>query len=196
MKSIKDISCQEYVINKSKFYSYAYPVFNDDDTKKIIEKLRIEYSDATHVCFAYVLDSPKVEKCSDDGEPVGTAGKPLLELIKKKDLHNLLLVVVRYFGGIKLGAGGLIRAYTTAGKLALDSAEMVEYDLLSKYKIYTSYENLSRVCNVAQSVGYKIFTIDYVAPYVVCLCEDECAGMKNIDGVRIEKIGSEYVCRK
>ena len=119
-----------------------------------------------------------------------------MELIKKKDLHNLLLVVVRYFGGIKLGAGGLIRAYTTAGKLALDSAEMVEYDLLSKYKLYTSYENLSRVCNIAQSVGYKIFTIDYVAPYVVCLCEDECAGMKNIDGVRIEKIGSEYVCRK
>ena len=197
MRSIVETNCSEYIINKSKFYSYAYPVFSDDIAKQLVDKLRIKYSDATHVCFAYVLDNPKVEKCSDDGEPVGTAGKPLLELIKKKNLHNVLVVVVRYFGGIKLGAGGLIRAYTNSGKTALDNAQVVEYDFISKYKVYASYDNLNKVITTVENVGAKILTIDYTSPYIVCVCDDNCIGtLKSISNVSIEKLGSEYICRR
>ena len=116
-----------YEIQKSKFYSFAYPVFDVDAVNEILEMVRAEHKTATHVCYAYVLDSPKTEKMSDDGEPGGTAGKPMLELIKKKKLSNVLLIIVRYFGGIKLGAGGLVRAYTNAGNMALNDATIREF---------------------------------------------------------------------
>ncbi len=196
MRSITETGRLDYIINKSKFYSYAYPVFDEEKAKQIIDKIRKEYSDATHVCFAYVLDTPKVEKCSDDGEPAGTAGKPMLELIKKKDLHNVLLIVVRYFGGVKLGAGGLIRAYTTSGKIALDSASITECVLMTKYKVRTTFDNLNKVMASAESAGYRVLTIDYAEPYIVCLSVDECSKVSGIPNTTIEKLGSEYVCQK
>ncbi len=118
MLTIKNTVTSEYEIKKSKFISFAFSVFCDKDVKDCLTEIRKKYSDARHICYAYVLGGQ--EKCSDDGEPAGTAGKPLLDLIKNKKYTNLLLVVVRYFGGIKLGAGGLYRAYITSGVSALD----------------------------------------------------------------------------
>ena len=194
MRSIVETGKQEYIINKSKFYSYAYPIFDDGDARAIVDRLSSEYADATHICFAYTIDSPCVERCSDDGEPAGTAGKPMLELIKKKDLHNVLLVVVRYFGGVKLGAGGLVRAYTTSGKLALDNADVVEYELLPKLRITTSYDNFSRVCAMLES-RCRIVSRDYGVPCVECVGDIEDI-MQSLGAVEIEKMGSEYVCHK
>ena len=111
MESIK----QGYLeINKSKFYSFIYEVQTVEQVEKVLTELRAEYKMATHICYAYILSSPNVEKRSDDGEPSGTAGLPILTILKRKKLTNALAVVVRYFGGKKLGAGGLIRAYTHA----------------------------------------------------------------------------------
>ena len=105
----------ELEINKSRFIAYKYDLTNVEEVKPIIEKLKKEHKKARHVCYAYVFKGDTVsEKCSDDGEPGGTAGYPILNVIKKKNLTNTLVVVVRYFGGIKLGAGGLTRAYTKA----------------------------------------------------------------------------------
>ena len=105
----------ELEINKSRFVTYKLELSSLDVVKPFLEQLRKEHKKANHVCYAYVYNKEIVsEKCSDDGEPGGTAGYPILNVIKKKNLTNVLVVVVRYFGGIKLGAGGLTRAYTKA----------------------------------------------------------------------------------
>lgn len=102
-------------INKSKFLAYKHNLNSIDEVKDILNLLKKEHKKAKHFCYAYVFNKDIVsEKCSDDGEPSGTAGYPILNVIKKKNLENILVVVVRYFGGIKLGAGGLTRAYTKA----------------------------------------------------------------------------------
>ena len=103
----------ELEINKSRFIAYKLNLTSIEDVKPFLENLKKEHKKARHVCFAYVFNKDIVsEKCSDDGEPGGTAGYPILNVIKKKNLTNVLVAVVRYFGGIKLGAGGLTRAYT------------------------------------------------------------------------------------
>lgn len=105
----------ELIINKSKFISYRYDLSTLSDVETILLSLKKQYKKATHICYAYIYNRDSVhEKCSDDGEPSGTAGYPILNVLKKKNLTNILVVVVRYFGGIKLGAGGLTRAYTKA----------------------------------------------------------------------------------
>lgn len=105
----------EYCINKSKFIAYKKELTSLDEVKTFLQELKREHKKATHICYAYVYKREVVsEKCFDDGEPGGTAGYPILNVIKKKNLTNVLVVVVRYFGGIKLGAGGLTRAYTKA----------------------------------------------------------------------------------
>jgi len=110
MKFINGFNKEEIIIKNSRFISFAYYVESIDDIKDIINKLSIEYKDYTHLVYAYKFGMH--EKAIDDGEPGGTAGAPILEVIKKNDLTNILIVVIRYFGGIKLGAGGLVRAYT------------------------------------------------------------------------------------
>lgn len=105
----------ELEINKSKFIAYKLDLSSVTEVKPFLEKLKKEHKKARHFCYAYVFNKEGIsEKCSDDGEPQGTAGYPILNVIKKKSLTNVLVVVVRYFGGIKLGAGGLTRAYTKA----------------------------------------------------------------------------------
>lgn len=118
MKETKTIT---HIVNKSKFVAYRFDVATPEQAKQIIEEIKKDNKKATHVCYAYVCcENGNVEKCWDDGEPSGTAGYPMLNVIKKKNLKNILVVVVRFFGGIKLGAGGLVRAYTKATSLVLD----------------------------------------------------------------------------
>ena len=100
-------------IKKSKFYGYSYKVTNQQQVLDILAKLKKEHKKATHICYAYkIVDGQEYVKFNDDGEPGGTAGRPILNVIEKKKLSNIVVFVVRYFGGIKLGAGGLVRAYT------------------------------------------------------------------------------------
>ncbi len=107
-------------VKKSKFISYIFNVNSVDEIKRIIEQIKVENKKATHVCYAYSISGKEfLEKAFDDSEPSGTAGKPILNVIQKQNLSNILIVVVRYFGGIKLGAGGLVRAYSKAASLAV-----------------------------------------------------------------------------
>lgn len=110
MKLVKE---SLYEIKKSKFYSYNYEVDNIDEIKLVLESIKKDHKKARHIAYAYKIDG--LEKKFDDGEPSGTAGMPLYNIINKKNLNHILIVVVRYFGGIKLGAGGLLRAYNQAG---------------------------------------------------------------------------------
>lgn len=104
----------ELIIKKSKFIAISYDIKNKENVKEIIETLKKEYKDARHICYAYVTENSA--GMSDDGEPQGTAGKPIYNLLQMKKASNKLVVVIRYFGGTKLGAGGLIRAYVNAAK--------------------------------------------------------------------------------
>ena len=109
----------ELVINKSRFIGILHELTSEQDIADALNQAKLEHKKATHICYAYVYSVDKVlEKCCDDGEPKGTAGAPIMNVIKKRGAHNTLIIVVRYFGGIKLGAGGLVRAYSkTAGSL-------------------------------------------------------------------------------
>ena len=116
---------QEYVIKKSRFIARVVPVENREEVNAAVARSRQDYPDARHHCWAYVLGSPADASSAgmnDDGEPSGTAGKPILNVLQHGHLGNALVIVIRYFGGIKLGAGGLVRAYSTATSLALESA--------------------------------------------------------------------------
>ena len=161
MKTIDNEYQAEYIINKSKFISFAYPISSVDQSKALLDNLRQKFSDATHICFAYILSSPKQERCSDDGEPTGTAGKPILELIKKKKLENVVIFVVRYFGGKKLGAGGLIRAYTTSAKLCLEQAQVIDKIECKKYSAIVDILTGDKAKRLIESVGGKILHIEY-----------------------------------
>lgn len=104
-------------IKKSKFYSEIYKVETKEDCNKIIESLKKDHKKATHICYAYILSN--TAKFCDDGEPSGTAGRPILNVLEKKNMTNVMVVVIRYFGGVKLGAGGLVRAYTKSASNAI-----------------------------------------------------------------------------
>ena len=108
-----------YEEKKSKFYGYMLACTSEQEIKRTLETLRKEHKKATHICYAYRLKTPFAEKAVDDGEPSGTAGRPILNVLQKRDLQNVCVFIVRYFGGIKLGAGGLVRAYTKATSLAV-----------------------------------------------------------------------------
>ena len=115
---MKELASAELIINKSRFIAYRYELDSLDEVGLAVSSLRAGHKRATHFCYACVYKREvNIEKCCDDGEPSGTAGYPILNIIKKKNLTNTLIVVVRYFGGIKLGAGGLNRAYTKASAL-------------------------------------------------------------------------------
>lgn len=116
----------EYIVNKSRFIGYLFPVETEKEAEAELIKIKKKHYDATHNCHAFVLKNG-ITRCSDAGEPSGTAGVPILEVIKANDLVNCLCVVTRYFGGVLLGAGGLVRAYSKTAAMAIDKAIIFEY---------------------------------------------------------------------
>ncbi|MFD2671171.1 YigZ family protein [Marinicrinis sediminis] len=139
-RTVKHQGFKEVVIKKSRFIGHAKPVESEEEAVRFIEEIRKEHGSATHNCFAYCLgERDEVQKQSDDGEPSGTAGKPILEVIKNQQMKNVAIVVTRYFGGIMLGAGGLIRAYTDGAVAALESAGHIYRVLHTPVEICIDY---------------------------------------------------------
>ena len=135
MYSIKNNVENTIEIKKSKFITKLYKIDSISEINSILEEIDNEHRNATHICFAYIIDGK--EKCSDDGEPSGTAGIPILNILKKKNLTNILAVVIRYFGGIKLGAGGLVRAYSNSVVHTLKETSIIE--LIEGYLIEAEF---------------------------------------------------------
>ncbi|NOU47274.1 MAG: YigZ family protein [Bacteroidales bacterium] len=136
----------QYKEKGSKFIAIAFPVHSEEEVKLQLELIRKEYYDARHHCFAYIIGSDKsISKSNDDGEPSGTAGKPILNQILSKELTNICVVVVRYFGGVKLGVSGLILAYKTAVKEALDAAIISQHTVNEIYKLSFQYPMMNEV---------------------------------------------------
>lgn len=147
----------EILIKKSRFIGYAMPVDTEEEAIKFIEKIKSNHRDATHNVYAYVLGGDNnIQRYSDDGEPRGTAGIPTLEVIKKEELKNVVVVVTRYFGGKKLGAGGLIRAYTKGAKIGLEAGTIIERVLFRKVKLRIDYTLYGMVENYLINKGIYI----------------------------------------
>lgn len=133
----------------SKFFGYAYPMETEDDVKPIIDNLRKLHPHAVHYCYAYQIGTEKISyRANDDGEPSNTAGAPIYGQIQSFGLTNVLLVVVRIFGGIKLGVGGLITAYKTTAQLVLEQAEIIEKTIDIHFLVSFDYKNMNKVMRV------------------------------------------------
>lgn len=153
-KSISGPAEGLYKEKGSKFLAFAYPVVSEEEVRAALEKIRKEYYDARHHCYAYRLGlSGDVWRYNDDGEPSSTAGRPIYGQILSRELSDVLIVVVRYFGGIKLGVPGLIRAYKAAAADALDHAEVVEKVASEWYAVTFDYVAMDRVMRVLKDMG-------------------------------------------
>jgi len=138
MKSIKNNIENEIIINKSKFITLFIKVKNIDEVNINLENIKKKYKDATHYCYAYIIDN--IKKASDDGEPSGTAGMPILNVLENNELNYIMCVIVRYFGGIKLGTGGLVRAYTKSVTSCLKEALLEDIKEGYKVELIFNYE--------------------------------------------------------
>lgn len=152
MKTIKEFVKVNQTINRSEFITSLYPVSSIEEVQEILQNVRKTYYDATHNCYAYILGlEGDQKKASDDGEPSGTSGMPILGALEKNDLTNVLCIVTRYFGGIKLGAGGLVRAYSSSAALAVNSATLLTLTKVLKIEITTSYQQVNVIMKALAS---------------------------------------------
>lgn len=160
-KSIKAFSSAVFKDRGSQFLSFAYPVTSITEVKKTLQELKKEHPKACHFCLAYRLDTAGLLfRASDDGEPSGSAGRPILGQIDSAGLTKILIVVVRYFGGTLLGVPGLIHAYKTASQLALENAEIIEKWITTKIKLNCNYQNLSEVLYIIKNNEGQILQQD------------------------------------
>lgn len=143
----------------SKFFGYAFPVSNEDDIKQYIDDLKKQHHQARHWCYAYQFgkqDKDIVFRANDDGEPNNSAGMPIYGQIQSFEVTNILIVVVRYFGGTKLGVGGLINAYRTAAQLALEASNIVEKTVNVEFAISFEYKNMNKVMRIIKEKNLNI----------------------------------------
>lgn len=154
--TIKNTSRFEYEDRKSVFIGYACPVSSESEAISFIEKIKKLEPTAKHHVYAYVLRENSVMRFTDDKEPQGTAGMPVLDAIRKNGCTDTVIVVVRYFGGTLLGTGGLVKAYTTAAVGALREAEIIEYDLYTELSLSLSYSDYQKVFSLLLPLGFRV----------------------------------------
>lgn len=162
-KTIQENVSSELVEKKSKFICNAFYVETVEEAEQIIKDVNKKYFDAKHNCYAFSVctENGIVNRFSDDGEPSGTAGGPMLNILTSQNLSNVLLVVTRYFGGILLGTGGLVKAYTTVSINAIESANIVQKDLGLEVKFVVNYADLEKLKYYAKVNEIEIFKIEY-----------------------------------
>lgn len=144
--TIRHESSAEFEEKRSLFIGYAKPLKSEDEATEFIKQIKAKHSDATHNVFGYTMKNGIIARYSDDGEPQGTAGMPVLDVIRKSGVDDACIVVTRYFGGTLLGAGGLVRAYSQAAKIALEAAEIVTFEPYTELSVALSYSDYQKIC--------------------------------------------------
>ena len=171
-----DFPSEEVLLKEknSKFFGYAFPVTSEEEIKEILERLRKEHFSARHWCYAYQIGTEKIQyRANDDGEPNNSAGMPIYGQIQSFEVTNVLVVVVRYFGGVKLGVGGLISAYKTAAQMALENATIVEKNINKHFIISFGYAHMNKVMRIIKEKNLQI-----VSQKMEMDCEIEIATRK------------------
>lgn len=171
MYKIKETTENTIIIQKSEFITHLYRVNSVDEVNSILENVRKKYYDATHNCYAYILgENQDIQKCSDDGEPQKTAGAPMMNVLKQNEMTNILAVVTRYFGGILLGAGGLIRAYSNSISEALAKCKRYTNKKIVEFVLTTSYSSYNNLINIKDiNIINTSFTNDVIITFGVDL---------------------------
>lgn len=191
---------QEFVVNKSRFIGYAAPCSTEAEALSFIQLLRDEYRDATHHCYAYIIGrNSGVMRYSDDGEPGGTAGMPMMDVLRKAHVVNCCVVVVRYFGGTLLGTGGLVRAYTQGCKEALEAAQVVCMERTIRLLCEVPYSVWDSLQHAAQSLPLRILNPDFGVSITFTLAvrntdlEEVTEAVRRVTGRQIELIPEEEI---
>ncbi|MDO4198840.1 MAG: YigZ family protein [Erysipelotrichaceae bacterium] len=153
---VKDLTIHTLIIEKSEFITYLNHVESEDEYKEFLSAIRKKHHDASHVCSAFICGN--IKRSSDDGEPSGTAGAPILNVLEKNNLDKTCALVVRYFGGIKLGAGGLIRAYSSSVSEALKEAVIIEEAIYPKYALTLPYDLANRINHYLTNNTSNLYT--------------------------------------
>lgn len=174
----------QFVEKRSRFISYAFPITSEEEAKEIVADIRKKYYDARHVCYAYALGydvwtedydpiarGTAIVRANDDGEPGGSAGKPILGQIRSRSLTNVLVIVVRYFGGVKLGTGGLAVAYKTGASDALDAATIEERLIMASFQAEVPYTEADAAMRIIRDGGAEITARDYTATSTILTVE-------------------------
>jgi uncharacterized YigZ family protein len=182
-KTLRDEGIAEQIIEKSRFIAYAKPVLDRQEALAYFDSIKRNYKDATHHVPALVLGEQfQIQWASDDGEPQGTAGAPMVHMLVKEEITNVAILVVRYFGGVKLGPGGLIRAYTSTAKLALEAAGIKEIRAMVQLTVQVAYPFLQKIESLAKEGHYTIENCDYseAATLTILFGESEKQGIKTM----------------
>jgi uncharacterized YigZ family protein len=196
MKTIKKPVEAQINIKKSNFIARLYPAKDKKEVKKIIEEVSTRYSDATHNCTAYIVSDS--QGYDDNGEPSGTAGKPMMNVLIKNNLSNIVAIVTRYFGGIKLGAGGLVRAYSHSILKAIEEAEIVNMELFNIYEAIFDYKNIKEVDSELRKYNLKVIKKDYNVQVTYLIASNQIDIISNIEekfqsDVKIDLIKKDYL---
>ncbi|OZU88809.1 YigZ family protein [Virgibacillus indicus] len=161
--TVKKEGTDQIIIQKSRFIGYVKRVETEEEAHSFIQEIKKKHHDATHNCSAYIIgEHDQIQKANDDGEPSGTAGVPMLEVLKKQKLKDTAVVVTRYFGGIKLGAGGLIRAYGSTTSQALQTTGIVKRQLMQGFSVTVDYTLLGKLENVLRTSDHILESINYL----------------------------------
>lgn len=168
-RTVAKASSDEFVEKKSRFIGYIKPVTTQDEAVTFINEIKSKHWDATHNVYAYVLRDGQTRRYSDDGEPQGTAGLPMLEVFKREGVENVVCVVTRYFGGVLLGTGGLLRAYTKSAKDALDAAGIAAVRRWVKLEVGCPYSLFERMKTECLSLDGAVQNVDYGADVLLSL---------------------------
>ena len=200
-KTIKEQSQSLLIEKKSKFIANVKPVDNEDDAIAFLNEMRSNYSDATHNVYAYVIDENNIFRYSDDGEPSGTAGMPVLDAIRKAGIVDAVVVVTRYFGGTLLGTGGLVHTYGASAKMGLEASKIVVRRLCDIISVKVDYSMLGKIQHEIMSKGYMLEDTIYeddVTFIISCPIDEtdsitnDFINMTNARG-EIKKVDKKYV---
>lgn len=159
-----------YEIKKSEFLAFAYPIANKESVARCVQALRVAYPDARHICTGYIVGDPNNTTSAgfdDDGEPGGTAGRPILNVLQHKAIGNVCVIVVRYFGGVKFGAGGLVRAYATATQMAVDKMVLEPFVLQHTKKVVGAFKDEAQLRYLVAECAGEILKADYGADVIL-----------------------------
>ena len=166
-KTVKFNTKDEFVEKRSRFIGYCKPVTTEQEAIDFINKIKKDHWDATHNVYAYSLREGQIKRYSDDGEPSGTAGMPALDVILKNDVVDVVVVVTRYFGGVLLGTGGLVRAYAKGCRVALEAANIVTMELCSQCKISCSYNQYGKINTLVMQKGGYVDNCDFADNVII-----------------------------
>ena len=198
-KTIADAASASFIEKKSEFIGNIAPCKTEEEALAFIQEIRRQHRRATHNCYAYILRDNNIGRHSDDGEPGGTAGMPILEVLKKEELTDVCCVVTRYFGGIMLGAGGLVRAYTNGARIAVEAAQIKEMRMARRLKLTLDYSLYGKIGAALAEFDVRTDSEDFAAEVTLTLYipEEQSASLSErltdicCGKINIENLGTE-----